>query len=129
MTSSIEGITPSYQLLKQMCENGADATKVTLIFSNHGPDAVPLQAEIAALQAKYSSQLTVVHVGEVNKGMLAKLLPPASTDGLKIYVCGPSKMTEAVSGGKVFGKGPPQQGPLIGALADLGFTAEKVHKI
>ena len=62
--------------------------------------------------------------------MLQKVLPEPTAVGTQIYVCGPGAMMEAVSGNKSFKKGgPPRQGPLVGILADMGFTSEQVRKI
>jgi len=141
------GITPSFQLIKQIVENSEDTTHVVLIFANHGASSIPLKEELQALQAKHSCKFTVHfvvndgtaseqswpgawHNGLVDLQLLQKTLPDSSAVGTKIYVCGPGSMMEAVSGNKHYKKGgPPQQGPLVGALAELGFTSEQVHKI
>jgi len=141
------GITPSYQLIKSVVEDSADDTPITLIFANKTKTSVPLLSELMSLQAAHKSQLEVHFLvdeeedvgdtmrsvgwrnGRVDKDSLAELLPAPTAEGLKIFVCGPGSMAKAVSGSKVFGKGPPQQGPLTGALADLGYSAEQVHKI
>ena len=64
------GITPSFQLIKQIVENPADTTHVVLIFANHGAASIPLKEELQALQAKHSNKFTVHFV--VNDGSATK---------------------------------------------------------
>lgn len=123
------GITPAIQLIKQLLNDPDDHTAVTLIFANKNPDAVMLTDQLKTL----GSRLTVHHMlssegNRVDAGSLKALLPVPSAE-VKVYVCGPGSMTKAVSGGKVFGKGPPQQGDVTGYLSDLGFDSTNVYKI
>lgn len=87
--------------------------------------------------------------GFINKETLSKYMPQPNADKIKVFVrhrssaialriiladllrftirqvCGPPPLMKAISGDK---KGPKDQGPLLGALADIGYTAEQVYK-
>lgn len=64
-------------------------------------------------------------VGFVTEDMVKKYLPAAPEQGVKIFVCGPPPMMNAVCGNKT-PKG--EQGPVAGCLLDAGFTEKTVFK-
>ncbi|KAK9473469.1 uncharacterized protein V1510DRAFT_414124 [Dipodascopsis tothii] len=131
------GITPLYQLMHAIASDPADKTKVTLLFGNATEADILMKDTLDALAAKHPDQIKVVYTldkapagwkgltGFLSKDVLAKYLPKASADNVKVFVCGPPGMYKAISGTKV---SPSDQGELTGALAELGFTKEQVFK-
>jgi len=132
------GITPGYQVMQAIDNNPEDKTKVTLLFSNVTEEDILLRKEFEAMQKRKPDQFKVVFTldkppsgwkgpsGFLTADVLGKNLPPAGlADKIKIMVCGPPPMYNAISGPK---KSPKDQGELKGLLADLGYTADQVFK-
>ncbi|CAE8662576.1 unnamed protein product, partial [Polarella glacialis] len=143
MIAGGSGITPMVQVVKEILKNPADKTQVTLIYGNQSPTNIPLRAELDNLVASSKGQLAVhyivdkndtndsniAHVGFVDAGLCAGLLPPPSPDNL-VYICGPPGMLISVAGNKKFEEGkPPAQGELAGVLKELGYTEDMVFKL
>ncbi|KAG7663902.1 MCR1 [[Candida] subhashii] len=132
------GITPIYQLLHEITKNPADKTKVSLIFGNVSTDDVLIKQEIDEIANKHKDQVKVTYfvdkkkddeqwegeVGYITKQFLEKELDKPSNE-VKIFVCGPPGLYQAISGPKV---SPTDQGELTGALAELGYSKEHVFK-
>jgi cytochrome-b5 reductase len=118
------GITPMWQIMRAICEDPADETRITLLYANQTQGDILLRDEISALTARFPNSLKVHHFlaadsdpawtghrGFVTKQKLDELLPPVSQDS-KYLVCGPPPMTNA----------------LTKALIDLGCDAPKQFK-
>jgi len=132
-------ITPGYQLMQAIDANPQDKTKVTLLFANVTEKDILLKEEFERLSKSKPEQFKIVHViekpegrgyagekGYIGRELLAKYLPmPGKADKIKLFVCGPPPMVEAISGNKV---SPKDQGPLKGALSDLGYQPSQVYK-
>ncbi|EDK46633.1 NADH-cytochrome b5 reductase [Lodderomyces elongisporus] len=132
------GITPLYQLLREITSNPEDKTKVSLIYGNTSPEDVLIKDRIDDIAAKHKDQVKVTYfvdenkatkdwegeVGFITKEFLEKELDKPSPD-FKIFVCGPPGLYKAISGVKV---SPTDQGEVEGALKDLGFSKEHVFK-
>ncbi|KAK9455702.1 NADH-cytochrome b-5 reductase [Dipodascopsis uninucleata] len=131
------GITPLYQVIHEIAKNPADKTKVTLVYGNVSEDDILLRSELDAVAKSRPDQFKVVYAldkppanwtgvsGFITKDVLTKFLPPASADNVKVFVCGPPGLYNAVSGNKV---SPQDQGEVSGILKDLGFSKEQVFK-
>ncbi|KAI5236079.1 cytochrome-b5 reductase [Aureobasidium subglaciale] len=126
------GITPMFQALRSVLDNPEDKTRTEF--------DILLKTELDDLASRYPQRFTTRYVvndsrvtdkslekGYVTKDILSKALP-AEIDGddIKILVCGPPAMMDAVAGAK--GGMGWAQGKLGGMLKDLGFTEKQVHK-
>ncbi|CDK30054.1 unnamed protein product [Kuraishia capsulata CBS 1993] len=130
------GITPLYQLVREIAQNPEDNTKVKLFYGNKTPKDVLLHDELSSLASKYPKQVSIVQfvdtpdetwkesVGYISADFLKANLPQPSED-VHIFVCGPPGLYNALSGPKV---SPTDQGELTGALKELGFNKNQVFK-
>ncbi|KAH7156217.1 hypothetical protein EDB81DRAFT_786318 [Dactylonectria macrodidyma] len=131
------GITPMYQLLRGIFKNPEDKTKVTLIFGNVTEEDILLKSKFDELENTYPQRFRAFYVldkppanwvgnsGFISKELLKTVLPEPKSDNIKVFVCGPPGLMNAISGNKV---SPKDQGELTGALKDLGYSAEQVYK-
>lgn len=131
------GITPLFQLLETVANDPKDKTQVELYYGSNTPEDVLLGKEIDELVAKKPEQLKVHYfatkpdanwkgeTGFVSEDYLKSHIFKASEDNVKVFVCGPPPLYDAISGNKV---SPSDQGELKGALKNLGFTKEQVFK-
>jgi len=136
MLAAGTGITPMYQVIKQVLSDPKDTTKITLLYASRTEDDVILAPELAELASKYPDRLKVHYFisqpksGEkgvrIDKETISTLLPsPQKKSSQKVFVCGPKGFYEAVSGWK----GPNfTQGDLTGYLAELGYEKDQVFK-
>ncbi|KAH7338840.1 cytochrome-b5 reductase [Rhizoctonia solani] len=120
------GITPMYQLLTHALAQPEDKTKFKLCLD-----------EFEQLKAKHGDRFDIVHIvdkgdntwagltGFITKDILKKEIAPASLGNkVMVFICGPPAQVDAIAGKKDGMK----QGPLGGALKDLGYTSEQVFK-
>jgi len=131
------GITPMYQLAHAIFKNPNEKTKVSLIFGNVGENDILLKEEFQKLENEYPQRFRVFYTldtppkdwaygkGRITKELLKEVLPDASQENIKIFVCGPPPLYKAISGMK---PSPQDQGELSGILKDLGYTKEQVYK-
>jgi cytochrome-b5 reductase len=131
------GITPMYQLCRAIFNNLDDKTKVTLVFGNVTEEDILLKQELATLENTYPQRFRAFYVldnppkewaggkGYISKDLLKKVLPEPKNENIKVFVCGPPGMMNAISGNK---KSPKEQGELKGILKELGYTADQVYK-
>ena len=131
------GITPMYQLARAIFNNPNDKTKVTLVFGNVTEEDILLRKEFAELENKYPQRFRAFYVldkapkswpgesGFISKNLLKTVLPEPKDENIKIFVCGPPGLMNAISGNKV---SPKDQGELKGALKELGYSSEQVYK-
>ncbi|GKT41731.1 NADH-cytochrome b5 reductase 2 [Colletotrichum spaethianum] len=131
------GITPMYQLARAIFNNPEDKTKVTLVFGNVTEEDILLKKEFAELENTYPQRFRAFYVldkppkewvgnkGFITKDLLKQVLPEPKSENIKVFVCGPPGLMNAVSGNK---KSPRDQGELVGALKELGYKPEQVYK-
>lgn len=131
------GITPMYQLARQIFKNPDDRTKVTLVFGNVNEDDILLKKELQDLENTYPQRFRAFYVldnppkewtggkGYITKELLKTVLPESKEENIKLFVCGPPGLYKAISGGKV---SPKDQGELSGVLQELGYSKEQVFK-
>ncbi|KIW15379.1 hypothetical protein PV08_05425 [Exophiala spinifera] len=135
------GITPIYQLTRNILNNPEDKTKITLVYANNTEEDILLKKEFDELAQKYPERFTRSYVvskttpqneasyetGYVNKALLSKVMPHKMNErNIKVLVSGPPPMIESVAGAK--GGFGWTQGSLGGILGELGYTKEEVHK-
>jgi cytochrome-b5 reductase len=101
------GITPAYQIIRAICENPEDNTKVSLLYANHTEEDILLRGELARLQYQFPSKLSVWYVlssppeewqygqGRVTKDIIKNKLAAPSADS-KVHLCGPHEMVVAM---------------------------------
>lgn len=131
------GITPMWQLARAIFNNPNDKTKVTLVFGNVTEEDILLRKELAELENTYPQRFRAFYVldnppkdwpghkGYIDKNLLKTVLPEPKSDNIKVFVCGPPGLMNAVSGNKV---SPKDQGELKGVLKELGYSPEQVYK-
>jgi len=132
------GITPMYQVAREILKNPEDRTKITLVFGNISEEDILLKRELEDMENTFPQRFRAFYVldnppeswqggkGYVTKELLKTVLPePKNGDKVKIFVCGPPLMYKAISGGK---KSPTDQGELSGILKELGYSKDQVYK-
>ncbi|KAL8749355.1 MAG: hypothetical protein Q9199_007736 [Rusavskia elegans] len=131
------GITPMYQLCRAIFNNPSDKTKVTLVFGNISEEDILLKHEFEDLENTYPQRFRAFYLldkpaekwmggkGHVAADLLKTVLPEPKTENIKIFVCGPPGLYQAVSGMK---KSPKDQGELSGMLKELGYSQDQVYK-
>lgn len=131
------GITPMYQLVRQIFNNPNDNTKVSLIFGNKTEGDILLREEFQKIEKKYPDRFKAYYMldtpprgwsggsGFITKELLSEVLPDPKQENIKVFVCGPPPLYKAVSGEK---KSPTDQGELAGSLKELGYTQDQVYK-
>lgn len=130
------GITPMLQVAREILDNPADKTEVSLIFANVTEDDIILRDEIDAMSHLYPN-FNVYYTldkppaknwtggkGFVTKEMIQTHIASKEEDVL-VMVCGPKGFMNHVSGDK--GKNYTQ-GEVSGLLKDLNYTSEQVFK-
>lgn len=110
------GITPMYQIIRAICENPRDKTKVTLLYGSVSEEDMLLRKELDEFAEKYPDNFRVIHVlsrpseewkgakGYIGKDLVKKELPGPQPKN-KILLCGP----------------PPLVNSMKDALSELGF--------
>ena len=134
------GITPMFQLLREVLRDKKEKTEVSLIYANRKKEDVLLGNELNELMelnpnfAPYfvlsqPPQNWMGGVGHITKEMIKALMPPPTRphDSI-IFVCGPPGMMQTICGDKDFSSYPPQQGELKGLMKDLGYIPRHVFK-
>ncbi|KAK0384128.1 hypothetical protein NLU13_8217 [Sarocladium strictum] len=131
------GITPMYQLCRAIFNNPNDKTKVTLIFGNLTEEDILLRKEFAELENTYPQRFRAFYTldkapkewkgnsGHITKELLKQVLPEPKSENVKLFVCGPPGLMNAISGNKV---SPKDQGELTGLLKELGYEKDQVYK-
>lgn len=129
-----------FQALCRVLDNPEDKTRVSLIYANKTESDILMKKELDALASRHSDRFTTTYVvndtktsdkslekGYVTKEILSKVLPAQlEGDDVKVLVCGPPAMLDAIAGAKG-GRGWTQ-GRLGGILKDLGLKEKQVHK-
>ncbi|CAF0931809.1 unnamed protein product [Brachionus calyciflorus] len=98
------GITPFLQIIKTICHDKSDDTKVSLIFANNTEDDIITRKELEELQLNNPDKFKIWYTvtksiypdwnyseGFVNEEIIKKHLPAPESDVL-VMVCGPKPM-------------------------------------
>lgn len=101
------GITPMYQLIRAICEDPEDNTKVSLLYANNTEQDILLREELDKFAKENPKKLKYQNVlahpsdewkglkGFVNPDMIKEHLAPA-TKKSKVLLCGPPPMVNAM---------------------------------
>ncbi|CAG8432865.1 7353_t:CDS:2 [Diversispora eburnea] len=101
------GITPMLQIIRAICKNPKDKTKVNLVFANVTEDDILLKDELDTLAAQHDnfnvyysldkpSQNWVGGTGFITPEIIQKYCPKPAND-IKILLCGPLPMVNAMA--------------------------------
>lgn len=132
------GITPMYQVIRNVLGNPEDKTEVYLLYGNVTPDDIMLKQELEGLATKHKNFHVTFTVdkadaswkketGYITEQTVKKAFPgldPQDEENV-VFVCGPPPMMRALSGEK---KSPSEQGELTGLLKNMGFSEKTVFK-
>lgn len=95
-----------YQLIRAICEDKTDDTKVSLIYANKSPEDILLWTQLERYQKMAPSKFKIYYivdnpssgwkggVGRVSKQLLQEQIPAADAD-TKILLCGPPGLVNA----------------------------------
>jgi cytochrome-b5 reductase len=101
------GITPMYQIIKEILRNPEDATKVSLLFGNLTIHDIILKDELDDLVRQHPTQLYVHYVldsapegwmgstGYITSALIQEHCPAPSDDSMLLF-CGPRPMTKSL---------------------------------
>ncbi|KAL4811364.1 hypothetical protein BDV18DRAFT_165452 [Aspergillus unguis] len=111
------GITPMYQLIRAICEDGSDETQVSLLYANNTEADILLRKELEGLAEKFPAKFRLRYVlsrpddgwtgdrGFVTSDLIQEYIGPVAAED-KVLLCGP----------------PPMVGAMKKALEGLGWT-------
>ncbi|KAB8346137.1 hypothetical protein FH972_023183 [Carpinus fangiana] len=100
------GITPMFQLVRAICEDSRDGTRVSLIYASQTEADILLRAELDAFARLHGEQFSVYYVlskapvgwkggvGRVTPELLKQRFPDASKRN-SVHLCGPPGMVDA----------------------------------
>lgn len=103
MIAGGSGLTPMYQLIKEVLKTDADKTQLSLIYANQTPDDILCREDLESWASKYPDRFKLYYtvdraaedwtggVGFVNAAMIKEHLPAPSDDTF-ILMCGPPPM-------------------------------------
>ncbi|QIW98538.1 hypothetical protein AMS68_004056 [Peltaster fructicola] len=120
MVAGGTGITPMYQLIRAICEDPTDQTKVSLIYGNRSEGDIMMREKLDGFAKAVPEKFTVYYTldkpgpawkggkGYVDAELLRKYMPKASAD-TKVLLCGPPGMVNATKNNlvSVLGFEPP----------------------
>ncbi|MCO5597237.1 hypothetical protein L7F22_051313 [Adiantum nelumboides] len=120
------GITPMYQLIREMLETPDDQTQISLIFANRKEEDIMLQQELDIWARDHASRFKVWYIlssppahtswqygtGRVNEQTIKAHFPPPS-DELTVFLCGPAPMLKQTC---------------YPSLAKLGYSADRIFE-
>ena len=102
------GITPLFQIIRAICEDKTDNTKVSLVYGNRSESDIMLREQLDRFARVASDKFKVFYVldhpgegwkggrGYVSKDLLAERMPmPEPGRDIKIMLCGPPGMVMA----------------------------------
>lgn len=102
------GITPMFQIIRRICHDPRDDTRMTLLYANKTEDDILLRDELEGLAKDHSDQFQLCHVlsnspdgwtqgkERVDKDLIKQWLPGPNGQDSKILVCGPDAMANAM---------------------------------
>ncbi|GKZ17886.1 hypothetical protein AbraIFM66951_006905 [Aspergillus brasiliensis] len=124
------GITPVYQLIKNVLKNPHDKTKLTLIFGVNSEEDLLLKEELDRYATEYPDRFNYIYTvsrpkenshyrtGYIDEELLKSEFK-GSMQNTKVFVCGPPAMEDSLVGTK---RSPE------GILSRLGFSKDQIHK-
>lgn len=130
------GITPIYSLAREiLTAHAGDQTQVQLLWGVNGMNDIVLKDELEELERRYPERFKVTYAisgigkmgegekyrkGHVSREMLEEAIKRCegrlgAARGMKVFLCGPPKMEEALDGKK-------------GVLRELGLGRKEIYK-
>uniref|UniRef100_K3WW71 Cytochrome-b5 reductase n=1 Tax=Globisporangium ultimum (strain ATCC 200006 / CBS 805.95 / DAOM BR144) TaxID=431595 RepID=K3WW71_GLOUD len=127
MIAGGSGITPMLQLIRAVFESLNDASRITLIYSNKSLDHIIALDQLEPLASIYPAKFKLYHilstgsaddksalgtslVGRLDKALLQEYMPDVSPS-VGVFVCGPPKFEDAITG----------------HLSEIGFDDSQVY--
>lgn len=107
MVAGGTGITPMYQLIRAICADESDDTKVSLLYANNNEEDILLKEELDGFAMQCPEKFQVHYVlakpppewrgssGFVTGDLMKEHLPAASEDS-RVLLCGPPPMINAM---------------------------------
>ncbi|KAJ9636499.1 hypothetical protein H2204_005332 [Knufia peltigerae] len=101
------GITPLFQLIRAICEDKKDSTRVSLVYGNRSETDIMLRDKLDAYARDCPDQFRLLYLldapspswtggkGHVTKDVLKEYMPKPSPDS-KVLLCGPPGMVNAM---------------------------------
>ncbi|KAJ5369898.1 Cytochrome b5 [Penicillium cataractarum] len=101
------GITPMYQLIRAICDDENDSTKMSLLYANNSEEDILLRKELDDFATRFPEKFQVQYVlsqagegwqghrGFVSQDLIKKYLAPADETN-KALLCGPPPMINAM---------------------------------
>ncbi|KAM3555967.1 hypothetical protein ARSEF4850_005751 [Beauveria asiatica] len=112
MVAGGTGITPMFQVIRAVCEDDRDLTRVSLIYANRTEQDILLREELDAFARRYPTQFSVFYLldappddwaygkGYCTQELIEEKLPSAGAD-TKMMLCGPPGMVNAAKNAMV----------------------------
>jgi len=134
------GITPMFQILRNILSVKENATHISLLYANHTQDDILLRKELDAEMRSNPKTFAVQYClnnapknwtgfnGYVDKKMITEVMPGPECKDAMVLVSGPPGFMQAICGPKDFTAYPPRQGVVSGHLKELGYTESNVYK-
>lgn len=100
------GITPLFQLIRAICEDKTDTTKVSLVYANRSEADIMLRNRLDSFAEASNGQFSVYYMvdkppagwkygtGHIDKEVLQQKMPAVSDEN-KVLVCGPPGLVNA----------------------------------
>ncbi|TVY82117.1 NADH-cytochrome b5 reductase [Lachnellula suecica] len=107
MVAGGTGITPMYQLIRAICEDPTDKTKVSLLYGNNSESDILLKSKLDEFASKYPENFKVHYVlskppenweygtGYISKDMIEEKFPQPGNES-KALLCGPPGLVDAM---------------------------------
>lgn len=135
------GITPMYQVLRNILSVPENRTHISLLYSNHTEDDILLRKELDVIMKANPKTFVVQHTlttpskkwtgysGHINKKMIEETMPSVKEKANSmVLVSGPPAFMKSISGPKDYSSRPPRQGCVDGYLKELGYDESCVYK-
>ena len=107
MVAERSGITPMYRVIRAICEDLPEITTVSLLYVNKTENDILLRERLDGFAERYPKKFQVHYIldrppqkwayskGHVTKEPMRERFP-AAHDGLKVFLCGPPPMIDAM---------------------------------
>ncbi|KAJ3333871.1 NADH-cytochrome b5 reductase [Blyttiomyces sp. JEL0837] len=128
------GITPMYQLIKQILKDATDEAEMVLVYGSRSEKDILLRNELSFLQQNFPERLIVEHVlqdggpvgwkgskGLITGELIKKFIPQHGS--FLTLVCGPDAMIKTLAGSRM---GEDKNRELGGVLKAINMTTESV---
>jgi cytochrome-b5 reductase len=131
------GITPMIQALHAILGDKSCQTKVCMLYGSRIRDDILAQELLERWAREFPDRFTCINVlsdepagsewtgrrGYIDRKLIKHAFPPPSTEkSIKILVCGPPALYDALSGPR------NEPGQVSGLLGEMGYTADQIYK-